>query len=119
MLEFPFEGIRGLDAIVGSFHGGQREPPVAERHLAVFVDGVSDADAMGLAEDARLLIEAFVRDPAGCDREKALAAAASDPDGDLDIALHGLNLGSEDERVLAGLVRDLVRARRAPQRTER
>jgi hypothetical protein len=119
MLEFPFDGIRGLAAIVGSFHGMHEEPPVPEQHVAVLVDGVPDAGAMGLAEDARLLIEAFVRDPAACDREKALAAAAPDPDGDLDIALHGLHLGPEDQRVLAGLVRDLVRARRAPQRTER
>jgi hypothetical protein len=119
MREFPFDDIRELDAIVGGFYDVQKEPPIVEHHVAVFVDGLSDADAMGFADDARLLIEAFVRDPASCYRETSVAADASDPDADLDIALHGLNLGPEDERVLAGLIRDLLRTRREPQRTER
>jgi hypothetical protein len=116
--EFSFDEIR-LDAIVGSFYHVRQEPPIAEHHVAVFVDGVSGADAMGLADDARLLIEAFVRDPASFDRGTPPAAPTPDPDGDLDIALHGLNLGPEDERVLHGLIRDLIRERRAPQRAER
>lgn len=119
MRGFPFDEIRGLDAIVGGFYDVQKEPPVAGHHVAVFVNGVPGADAMGLADDARLLIEAFVRDPASCYREAPVAAAAPDPDVDLDIALHGLSLGPEDERVLAGLIRDLVRQRRAPRGTGR
>lgn len=119
MREFSFDEALGLDAIVGSFYDVRQEPPIAEHHVAVFVDGVSGADAMGLADDARLLIEAFVRDPASFDRETPPAAPTPDPDGDLEIALHGLNLGPEDERVLHGLIRDLVRERQAPQRTER
>jgi hypothetical protein len=115
--EFPFGEIRGLDAVVGGFYDVQQEPPIAEQHVAVFVDGVSDADAMGLADDVRLLIEAFIRDPASCNRQTPAAAAALDPDGDLDISLHGLNLGPADERVLAGLIRNLVRERRAPRRS--
>jgi hypothetical protein len=118
MREFWFDEALGLDAIVGSFDDVPKEPPMAEHHVAVFVDGVSGADAMGLAEDARLLIEAFVRDPASFDRETP-PASTPDPDGDLEIALHGLKLGPEDERVLHGLIRDLVAVRRAPQRTER
>lgn len=119
MREFSSDEARGLDAVVGSFSDVWKEPPIAERHVAVFVDGVAEADAMGLADDVSLLIEAFVRDPASFDREAPPAAPTPDPDGDLDIALHGLNLRPEDERVLHRLIRDLVRQRRAPQRTER
>ena len=119
MGEFSFDEALGLDAIVGGFYDPRKEPQIAEHHIAVFVDGMSGADAMGLADDARLLIEAFVRDPASFDREMPPAAPTPDPDGDLEIALHGLNLGPEDERVLHGLIRDLVAERRAPQRTER
>lgn len=121
MPEFSFDEFR-LDAIVGGFYDA-REPPIAEdpvvRHVAVFVDGVSDADGMGLADDVRLLIESFVRDPASFDPDTPRAAATPDPDRDFDIALHGLNLGPEDERVLCRLIRDLVAHRRAPQRSER
>jgi hypothetical protein len=117
--EFPFDEVGELDVIVGGFYDVQKEPPIVEHHIAVFVHGLSDADTMGFADDARLLIEAFVRDPASCRRETPLAADASDSEEDLNIALHGLNLGPEDERVLAGLIRDLLRTRRAPQRTER
>jgi hypothetical protein len=120
--EFSFDEFR-LDAIVGGFNDPREEPPIAEdpavHHVAVFVDGVSGADAMGLADDARLLIEAFVRDPASFDPDTPRAAATPDPDGHLDIALHGLNLGPEDERVLCRLIRDLVAHRRAPQRSEK
>lgn len=119
MREFPFDEGRGLDAVVGGFYDVRKEPPIAEHHVTVFVHGLSDADTIGLAHDARLLIEAFVRDPASFDREASPDAAPPDPDGDFDIALHGLDLGPEDERVLHRLIRNLVRERRAPQRGER
>ncbi|MGZ4286142.1 MAG: hypothetical protein ACXVHB_18490 [Solirubrobacteraceae bacterium] len=120
MPELPFDEATRLDAIVGAFYDVQKEPSIAAHHVAVFVGGVSDADAIGLADDARLLIEAFVRDPPCFHRKTPRrAAAAPEPDGDLDIALHGLNLGPEDERLLAGLIRDLIQQRRAPRRTER
>lgn len=111
MPEFSFDEALGLDAIVGSYDV-RKQPPIAEdpvvHHVAVFVDGVSDADAMGLSDDVGLLIEAFVRDPAAFDRGTPPAAPTPDPDGDLAIALHGLNLGPEDERALQRLIRDLV-----------
>lgn len=125
MREFSSDEARALDAIVGSFDDVRKEAPIAEdpvvHHVVVFVDGVSDADAMGLADDVSLLIEAFVRDPASFDRETPAAAPTpdADPDGDLDIALHGLNLGPEDQRALHRLIRDLVRERRAPRGAER
>jgi hypothetical protein len=114
-----------LDAIVGGFEDIRKEAPIAEDpevlRVEVFVDGVSDADAMGLADDVRLLIDAFVRDPASVERERSAAAPApnADPDRDVGIALHGLNLGPEDERVLHSLIRGLVAERRTPGATER
>jgi hypothetical protein len=114
-----------LDAIVGGFEATGKEAPMAEDpevlRVAVFVDGVSDADAMGLADDVRLLLDAFVRDPASVERERSAAAPApdADPDGDVEIALHGLNLGPEDERLLHRLIRGLVAERRAPGETAR
>jgi hypothetical protein len=114
-----------LDAIVGGFEDLRKDAPIAEDRavfrIPVFVKGDSDADTMGLADDVRLLIDAFVRDPASVERERSAAAPAPDVDRDEDvnIALHGLNLGSEDEHVLHRLIRGLVAERRAPRETER
>ena len=125
MPEFSWGDARPLDAIVGSFEDARKEDPIAEEavvhRLAVFVDGTSDADTMGLADDVSLLIEAFVRDPASFARETPAGAPTpdADPEPDLDIALNGLNLGPEDQRVLDRLIRDLVRERRAPGGTKR
>jgi hypothetical protein len=124
-LDFSSDGAMPLDAIVGGFEDIRREAPIAEDpevlRVEVFVDGVSDADAMGLADDVRLLLDAFVRDPVSVERERSAAAPApdADPDGDVEIALHGLNLAPEDERVLHRLIRGLVAERRASGRTER
>jgi hypothetical protein len=112
---FSFDEALGLDAIVGSPDGIEQEPPLDEHHIAVFVHGVSGADAMGLADDAKLLIEAFVRDPTSFDRETRTAARPPDPEGGLEIALHGLSLGPEDEHVLRSLLHDLVAGRRVPR----
>jgi hypothetical protein len=113
-----------LDAIVGGFEDLRKDAPIAEDpavfRLPVFVKGVSDADGMGLAEDVRLLLDAFVRDPASVERERSAGARAADaPEEDVSIALHGLNLGPDDERVLHGLIRGLVAARLAPGGRER
>jgi hypothetical protein len=122
--EFPSEEAMPFDAIVGSFQDIGKEAPVedpAAFRLPVFVKGDSDADTIGLADDVRLLIDAFVRDPASFERERSADAPASDadPDGDIGIALHGLNLGPEDERVLHRLIRGLVAERRAQRGRER
>jgi hypothetical protein len=124
-LDFSSDEAMPLDAIVGGFEDIRREAPIAEDpevlRVEVFVDGVSDADAMGLADDVRLLLDAFVRDPASVERERSAAAPApdADPDGDVEIALHGLNLAPEDERVLHRLIRGLVAERRASGGTGR
>jgi hypothetical protein len=123
--EFSSDEATPLDAIVGGFENLGKEAPIAEDpgvfRIPVFVKGLSDADAMGLADDVRLLLDAFVRDPASVERERSAAAAApdADPEEDVGIALHGLNLGPEDERVLHRLIRGLVAERRAPGGTER
>jgi hypothetical protein len=114
-----------LDAIVGRFEDRLKEPSIAEDTAVfrppVFVKGDSDADTMGLADEVRLLIDAFVRDPASVERERFADAPGSDADpaGDVGIALHGLNLGPEDERVLHRLIRGLVARRRVPEGKER
>jgi len=122
--EFASDEVMRLDAIVGGFEELRKKAPIAEDPAAfrvpVFVKGVSDADGMGLAEDVRLLLDAFVRDPASLDRERSAGARAADaPEEDVSIALHGLNLGPDDERVLHGLIRGLVAARLAPGGRER
>jgi hypothetical protein len=122
--EFSPDEAMSLDAIVGGFGDTWKEDPIAEDpevlRVPVFVDGVWDADAMGLADDVRLLLDAFVRDPASAVRERSAAAPATDADpGDVQIALHGLNLGPEDERVLHRLIRGLVAERRGSRGPER
>jgi hypothetical protein len=123
--EFSSDEAMPLDAIVGGFEDIRKEASIAGDpavfRLPVFVKGVSDADTMGLADDVRLLLDAFVRDPASVERERSADAPASDadPDGDVGIALHGLNLGREDERVLHRLIRGLVAEHRAPGGRER
>jgi hypothetical protein len=123
--EFSSEEAMPLDAIVGGFEDIRKEAQIAEDpaafRVAVFVKGISDADGMGLADDVRLLLDAFVRDPASVERERSAAARApgADPDGDVAIALHGLNLDPEDERVLHGLIRGLVAERRPAEGRER
>ena len=113
--EFLSDEAMPLDAIVGGFGAQIAEDPEVLR-VAVFVGGVSDAGAMGLADDVRLLLDAFVRDPASVERERSAAAPAADadPDRNVEIALNGLNFGPEDERVLHRLIRGLVAERRAP-----
>src|SRR5262245_5798988 len=117
--EFASDEVMPLDAIVGGFEEMRKKAPIAEDPAAfrvpVFVKGVSDADGMGLAEDVRLLVDAFVRDPASVDRERpAGARAVDDREEDVSIALHGLNLDPDDERVLHGLIRGVVATRLAP-----
>ena len=123
--ESPSDEAMPLDAIVGDFEDIRKAAPIAEDpavfRLPVFVKGDSDADTMGLADEVRLLIDAFVRDPASVERERSADAPApdADPGDDVGIALHGLKLGTEDERVLHRLIRGLVAERRAQGGRER
>jgi hypothetical protein len=112
-----------LDAIVGGFEDLRKDAPIAEDpavfRIPVVVKGDSDADTMGLADDVRLLVDSFVRDPASVEREKSSSAPDEDPGDDIEIALHGLNFGPEDERVLHRLIRGLLAERRAPGAREK
>jgi hypothetical protein len=123
--DLSLEEAMPLDAIVGGFEDIRKDAPIPQDPAVfrppVFVKGDSDADTIGLADDVRLLLDAFVRDPASVERERSADAPSSDadPDEDVGIALHGLNLGSEDERVLHRLIRGLVARRRVPEGRER
>ena len=123
--EFLSDEAMPLDAIVGGFEDRRKGAPIAAdpavHRLPVFVKGDSNAETMGLADEVRLLLDAFVRDPASVERERSADAPAldADPDGDVGIALHGLNLGPEDEGVLHRLIRALVAERRAQRARER
>jgi hypothetical protein len=118
--EFSSDEAMPLDGIVGAFKDICKRAQTAKDpqvlRVPVFVDGFSGADAMGLADDVRLLLDAFVRDPASVERERSAAAPAADADSDrnVEIALHGLNFSPEDERVLHRLIQGLVAERRAP-----
>jgi hypothetical protein len=68
---------------------------------------------MGLDEDLRLLVQAFIQGSHSSHRNTALATSASHPKGDIEIALHGLNLAPEQEDKLRHLIRELVRGRTA------
>jgi hypothetical protein len=123
--EFMSDDATPLDALVGGFEDVRKEPPIAEDpavlRVPVFVKGISDADGMGLADDVRLLLDAFVRDPDSVEREAGATTRApdADPEEDVSIALHGLSLGPENERELHRLIRGLVAERRAPEGRER
>src|SRR6266516_5866725 len=88
-----------LDAIVGGFEDIRKDAPIAEDpavfRLAVFVKGDSDADTMGLADDVRLLLDAFVRDPAAVERERSAAAPAPDADPGEDVGIRSEEHTSE------------------------
>jgi hypothetical protein len=116
--DFPTDkGIR-LDGTVGrlSDRGETAAFETADiSQIQVFVSGagVSDPRAMGLEEDLRLLVQAFIRGSRSCDRETATDALASDVHADIKIALHGLTLAPEEEHQLHHLIRELVRKRAA------
>jgi hypothetical protein len=81
--------------------------------IRVFVSGagVSEPGAMGLDEDLRLLVQAFIRGSHCSDEGMAAETSASSAGEDIKIALHGLNLAPEQERELKQLIRELVRKR--------
>jgi hypothetical protein len=66
---------------------------------------------MGLAEDLSLLVQRFIQSPPPSAREKASATPPSGQHGDIEIALHGLNLDPDQEAQLHHLIRELVHER--------
>jgi len=86
--------------------------------IRVFVsgDGVSEPGAMGLDEDLRLLVQAFIRGSRCSARGMAGETSAFSAEEDVKIALHGLNLTPENERELHHLIRQMVSERVAGRR---
>ena len=123
MAEFPSDEALRLDGTIGTFADDAKEASTAidQRFLrvAVFGDDVSDTDAIGLADDVRLLVQAFIHDHALTERETppTVPIPGADPDEDVEIALHGLGLGRAEEDKLHRLIRDLVRERLSPGQT--
>ena len=113
MADFPTDkGIR-LDGTVGTF--SKLDVSIAPAttdisRIKIFVsgDGVSETRAMGLDEDIRLLVQAFIQGSRSCERETAAETSYSEAHGDIKIALHGLNLAPEEERELHHLIRELA-----------
>ncbi|MGZ3288640.1 MAG: hypothetical protein ACXU87_11435 [Xanthobacteraceae bacterium] len=123
MAEFPSD-VR-LDATVGNFAElGETDPNARDQpflRVAVFGDEVSDSGTMGLADDVRLLVQAFIRDPAAFvqDQGPSDPTRSSDRDLDIQIAVHGLNLDPDADRKLHGLIRALVQERVVSGETEK
>ena len=103
-------------SVLGSAAGGAVAPATAQDiQLRVFISGAgaSDPDAMGLDEDIRLLVNDFMRRVRSGAPRTTPAAPASHPQGDSQIALHGLNLTAEEANELRHLISELVRKRAA------
>jgi hypothetical protein len=119
-----------LDGMVGGPAGPRRatpgatppSPPTADdlrMHVFISGAGASDPRTVGLDEDIRLLVEAFMRRPQSGDPKAHPAAPAAHAHGDMEIvpniALHGLNLAPEQANQLRHLIGELVRKRSADQ----
>jgi hypothetical protein len=116
----PFDEILALDGVVGPLDRLEETSPFARPDdvpIRIFVagDGISDPNAMGLAEDLALLAREFVRRraPSGEQRSRAAEPAPADTDGEVEIALHGVELDPEAMKELHRLMRELVRERTA------
>jgi len=111
----PPDGTVG-PSVVRTAAVGPSAPATAEDiQLRVFISGAgsSDPDAVGLDEDIRLLVNAFVRGARSGAGQVRAAAPASQGHGDVQIALHGLNLKPEEANELRQLISELVAKRAA------
>jgi hypothetical protein len=123
--EFPSDEATPLDGTIGSLADlGKEAPTVAEQsflRVAVFGDAVSETNSIGLADDVRVLVQAFVRDRESTEREAPPAAPTPsfEPDEDIEIAIHGLGLDRDEEDKLHRLIRDLIRERLSRGETEK
>ena len=118
MTDFPYDKAFPVDGKVGSLSRLQQIPApekAGDYQTMIYVsgDGASDARTMGLDEDLRLLVQAFIRGSSLSNRNAAPATSASQLHGDIEIALHGLNLAPEQADQLRHLIRELVRGRTA------
>jgi hypothetical protein len=116
----PFDETLALDGVVGPLDCLEETSPFARPddvpiRISVAGDGPSGPNAMGLAEDLALLAREFVqrRAPSGEQRSRAAEPAPADTDGEVEIALHGVELDPEAKKELHRLIRELVRERTA------
>jgi hypothetical protein len=105
-----------LDGKVGSLSQLDKTvapAPADSSQIQVFVagDAASDARALGLQEDLRLLVQGFVHRSRSSDRKTAAPTSSSSEDGDIKVAVHGLQLAPEEERELRQMIREMVRKR--------
>jgi hypothetical protein len=116
--DFPFP----LDGMVGRPPGltisapAAATPPTAnDLQTRVFISGAgaSDPNAMGLDEDVRMLVDAFVLRARSGAGQASAAAPASHGHGGVRIALHGLNLTADQQNELRRLILELVAKRAA------
>jgi hypothetical protein len=112
----PLDDAIPLDGTVGALTDAGATAPLAsleQPSFRAFVSGDAAADtrAMGLAEDLSMLIQKFLQGSAASAREKASAAPGSGQLGDIEIALHGLQLDPDQEAHLHQLIRELVHER--------
>jgi hypothetical protein len=116
--DFPssLDGTVGVRSVLGTAAGGAFEPATArDLRLCVFISGAgsSDPDAVGLDEDIRLLVNDYVRRAPASTTQPKTPAPASQVQGDVHIALHGLNLTAEQASELRQLISDLIAKRAA------
>jgi len=125
MAEFPSDELIRVDATIGNFGElAETDPDSRAQRLlrvAVFGDEVSDSGTMGLADDVRLLVQGFVRDPDSGEQHGRSSdpTRSSNPGLDIQIALHGLGLDPGAERELHGLIQALLHERVASVEPEK
>jgi hypothetical protein len=107
-----------LDGTVGSLAGCEGGPLVrtaAGLTVLVSVGGAAEVDSRydGLAEDIRLLVQAFLLDSGSVRSSQACQEMGEsfDVPGDIEIALHGLPLEPDAKGELQQRIEGLVRRR--------
>lgn len=112
-----------LDGVVGQpFESGARagmSPSESQVYVAVSGEAMYASWAMGLEEDLRVLGQAFAEGGASLCREMIESVAersssesrSADRFEEIDVALYGLKLDSDDEDELRDLIRLLVTER--------
>ncbi len=117
MADSPSDEAMPLDGTVGSLDHLEEAAPFASAadvpvRISLTGDGVSDAAAMGLAEDLGLLVQGFMQRRASArETVRTQAPRVSGADDEIAIALHGLQLDQEAEDELHQTIRALVRDR--------
>jgi hypothetical protein len=116
--EWPFdEGASEVDGVVGVPWESHERHSTESSQIYVSVSADLSA-AIGLEDDVRLLVQAFATGGAALCREitegllpRSAGRSESPDQQEVDVALHGLGLDSNDEEELRDLIRMLVQDR--------